>query len=158
MAADVPSTPISAAIAATTSTAAALCRTITPSDLLSAPRKPTLALVAHDAKKADMIDFTKLHKDKLSRFNLIGTGTTAGLIKTSTGLEIEACLSGPLGGDQQIGARLATGGVQLVVFLVDPLSSHPHEPDIQGLVRVCCVHGVPLALNRSSAEFFLACL
>lgn len=101
----------------------------------------TIALIAHDAKKADIVAFAHKHRDMLSKFKLVATGTTGGRINEATGLEVERMLSGPIGGDQQIGAMVATGAVHLVVFLIDPLTAAPHDPDIQGLVRVCNVVG-----------------
>jgi methylglyoxal synthase len=119
---------------------------------------PVLALIAHDEKKDEMVAFCRRHRDLLARLTLIATGTTGARIAEGTGLHVERLLSGPLGGDAQIAARAATGGVQAVVFLVDPLHAHPHEPDIQGLLRVCNVHGVPLATNLATAELVVAAL
>ena len=113
---------------------------------------PTLALIAHDEKKDEIVSFCQRHRSKLSTLKLIATGTTGQRISTATGLPVECLLSGPLGGDAQIAARVATGAVQAVFFLVDPLSAHPHEPDIQGLLRVCNVHNIPLATNQATAE------
>lgn len=111
-----------------------------------------LALIAHDAKKDDMVAFCRRHRDLLSRFPLLATGTTGARIAEATGLPVERTLSGPLGGDQQIGARVAEGRVLAVLFFQDPLTPKPHEPDIQALMRVCNVHGVPLATNPQAAE------
>ncbi len=111
-----------------------------------------LALIAHDAKKEEMVAFCRRHRELLSRFPLLATGTTGGRIEEATGLGVERVLSGPLGGDLQIGARVAEGRVLAVIFLQDPLTAKPHEPDIQALVRVCNVHGVPLATNLAAAE------
>ena len=112
---------------------------------------PTLALIAHDGKKEEMVAFCRQHRSKLAKLKLIATGTTGQRIAAATGLEIECLLSGPLGGDAQIASRAATGQVTAVFFLVDPLSAHPHEPDIQGLLRVCNVHNIPLATNQATA-------
>lgn len=111
-----------------------------------------LALIAHDAKKADMVAFCRRHQDLLARFPLLATGTTGARIAEATGLPVERVLSGPLGGDQQIGARVAEGRVLAVLFFRDPLTAQPHEPDVQALLRVCDVHGVPLATNEGAAE------
>ncbi|WP_018110730.1 methylglyoxal synthase [Thermus igniterrae] len=111
-----------------------------------------LALIAHDAKKAEMVAFCQRHRDLLARFPLLATGTTGERIAEATGLPVERVLSGPLGGDQQIGARVAEGRVLAVLFFRDPLTAQPHEPDVQALLRVCDVHGVPLATNRGAAE------
>jgi methylglyoxal synthase len=118
-------------------------------------RMPTLALVAHDEKKADMVRFCQRHREPLARLSLIATGTTGLRVMEATGLTIERVLSGPLGGDAQIAARVAAGEVAAVVFLVDPLHAHPHDPDIQGLQRVCNVHNVPLATNLATAELII---
>ncbi|MEX2215123.1 MAG: methylglyoxal synthase [Phycisphaeraceae bacterium] len=115
----------------------------------------TIALIAHDGRKDAMVAFCQRHKDRLAGFTLIGTGTTGGRISDATGLKIERLLSGPLGGDAQIAARAAVGQVQAVIFLVDPLSAHPHDPDIQGLMRVCNVHNVPMATNVATAELVI---
>lgn len=116
---------------------------------------PVVALVAHDEKKAEMVEFCRRHRDALARASLVATGTTGARIAEATGLAVERLLSGPLGGDAQIAARVATGAVQGVIFLVDPLNAHPHEPDIQGLLRVCNLHQVPLATNLATAEMLL---
>ena len=118
----------------------------------------TLALIAHDEKKNELVDFCVKHREKLAKLKLIATGTTGARIAKATGLEVECLLSGPLGGDAQIAARAATGHVNAVAFLVDPLSAHPHEPDIQGLLRVCNVHNVPLATNIATIELVVDAL
>jgi methylglyoxal synthase len=112
----------------------------------------TLALIAHDRMKDNMQTFCRRHRDTLANFELIATGTTGQRIAEATGLNVTRYLSGPLGGDAQIAARIAVGEVEAVIFLVDPLYAHPHEPDIQGLLRVCNVHNVPLATNLATAE------
>lgn len=117
---------------------------------------PTLALIAHDQKKDDLVGFCRRHREQLAALDLIATGTTGARIAEATGLKIERVLSGPMGGDAQIAARVATGGVQGVIFLLDPLSAHPHEPDIQGLMRVCNVHNVALATNLATAGLIVA--
>ena len=110
-------------------------------------RLNTIAIIAHDGKKADMIAFAMKNRELLSRFNLIGTGTTGKLIEDKVGLPVQRVLSGPLGGDVQIAARVVTGEIHAVFFFVDPLDKHPHDPDIQTLMRACNVHNVPLASN-----------
>jgi len=112
----------------------------------------TIALIAHDDKKDDMVDFARRHQPLLSRYHLIATGTTGKLIKEATELEIEPMASGPLGGDTQIAAKVVAGEVLAVIFLIDPLNAQPHEPDIQALLRVCNVHLVPLATNLGTAN------
>lgn len=114
-----------------------------------------IALIAHDNRKEKMIQFVKNHYDVLKKFELCGTGTTGKKISEATGLEVERFLSGPIGGDQQIGARVATEEIDMVIFLRDPLTAQPHEPDVSALLRVCDVHQVPLATNVTSAEILL---
>lgn len=114
-----------------------------------------IALIAHDNKKDKMIQFVKNHKEQLKDFELCGTGTTGKRINEETGLIVERFLSGPIGGDQQIGSRVATDEIDLVIFLRDPLTAQPHEPDVLALLRVCDVHQVPLATNVTSAEILL---
>lgn len=117
---------------------------------------PTLALIAHDGKKADLISFAHKHTDKLARFRLIATGTTGKMLQDQVNLDVHRHLSGPLGGDVQIAARIVEGEVYGVIFFVDPLDKHPHEPDIQTLLRACNVHNVPLATNAATARLLLA--
>jgi len=114
-----------------------------------------IALIAHDKKKAEMIEFVKEYREVLAQYELVATGTTGKLIQQETGLPVERMLSGPLGGDQQIGGRVASETIDAVIFLRDPLTAQPHEPDITALLRVCDVHNVPLATNRTSAELLL---
>ncbi len=114
-----------------------------------------IALVAHDKKKDNIVKFAVKHKDILSKHNLFSTGTTGQRIHDVTGLEITRFLSGPLGGDQQIGALIANEEVDLVIFLRDPLTSQPHEPDVQALLRLCDVHKIPMASNITTAELLL---
>ena len=114
-----------------------------------------IALIAHDKKKEDMINFAVAYKDILKKHHLCATGTTGKLIADETGLDIHRFLSGPLGGDQQIGARVAYNKIDLVIFLRDPLTAQPHEPDISALLRLCDVHNIPLATNLASGEALL---
>lgn len=111
-----------------------------------------IALIAHDRKKDDMVALCRSHFEVLSQFDLVGTGTTARIVSEATGLNVHAMQSGPYGGDQQIGAQVASGEIDAVLFLRDPLTAQPHEPDITALLRVCDVHGVPVATNVAAAE------
>ena len=111
-----------------------------------------IALVAHNGRKDQMVQFAGQHLTVLSRFQIVATSTTGGLLEDHLGLTVHRCLSGPLGGDLQIGAMVAEGTVAAVIFLRDPLTAHPHEPDIHMLLRQCDVHGVPLATNVATAE------
>jgi methylglyoxal synthase len=115
----------------------------------------TLALIAHDRMKDDLESFCLRHRDRLTGFDLVATATTGERVARAAGLRVSCVLSGPQGGDAQIAARVAAGEVTAVIFLVDPLHAHPHEPDIQGLLRVCNVHNVPLATNLASAELLI---
>ena len=114
-----------------------------------------IALIAHDKKKNKMIDLAIKYKDVLKKHNLFATGTTGTLIMGETGLNINRMKSGPLGGDQQIGAMIAANEIDLVVFLRDPLTAQPHEPDVSALLRLCDVQNIPLATNVHSAEIML---
>jgi methylglyoxal synthase len=114
-----------------------------------------IALIAHDRKKDDMVALANGFATALSSCTLMATGTTGGRLQNEVGLTVECLLSGPLGGDLQIGARLAEGGVDAVIFLRDPMTPQPHEPDINALVRACDVHNIPCATNVSSARLLL---
>jgi|SRR5690606_34055580 len=114
----------------------------------------TIALIAHDGKKPEMVAFVKDNYEKLSRINLVATGTTGGYI-LETGLEVNRKLSGPNGGDAQIAAMTAEGEINGIIFFRDPLGKHPHEPDIQMLMRICDVHNTPIATNPASGKMIL---
>ena len=117
-----------------------------------------IALIAHDKKKSDIIEIAKTYKDVLAGHELYATGTTGTLIMGETGLPIHRMKSGPLGGDQQIGAMLANGELDLIIFLRDPLTAQPHEPDVSALLRLGDVQKIPLATNSSSAVIMLEAL
>ena len=117
-----------------------------------------IALIAHDEKKESLVAFVKKHRDKLSKYEIVATNTTGTNIEHATGLRVWKMLSGPLGGDLQIGAMIAEDKISAVIFLRDPLTAHPHEPDINALLKVCDTHDVPLATNLSTAEMILECL
>lgn len=114
-----------------------------------------IALIAHDKKKNKMIELAKKYKDVLARHELFATGTTGTLIMGETGLSITRMKSGPLGGDQQIGSMIANGELDLVIFLRDPLTAQPHEPDVSALLRLCDVMNIPLATNLASSRIML---
>jgi methylglyoxal synthase len=116
----------------------------------------TIALIAHDGKKADMVAFATFNRDRLRNLNLIATATTGRLLVEKVGLEVECLFSGPYGGDAQIAARVAQGEVDAVFFFVDPLDKHPHDPDIQTLLRACNVHNVPIATNVAMADLIIS--
>lgn len=119
-------------------------------------KRKTLALIAHDGKKTDVLAFAMEHKDVLARYKLIATNTTGQLLTDKTGLSIQQMLSGPIGGDAQIAAAVAQGEIEAVFFFVDPLGKHPHDPDIQTLLRICNVHNVPLATNTATARYIIS--
>ena len=114
-----------------------------------------IALIAHDKKKDQIIKFSVRHKEILEQQEIFATGTTGQRIIDVTGLPVHRFMSGPLGGDQQIGSLIAQDEMDLVIFLRDPLTAQPHEPDVQALLRLCDVHQVPLATNITSAEILL---
>ena len=118
--------------------------------------RKTLALIAHDGKKADMVAFALEYKVVLARYNLVATRTTGQLLHQKCGLDIHEMLSGPMGGDAQIAAQVAEGKIEAVFFFVDPLTANPHDPDIQGLLRICNVHDVPLATNPATASYIIS--
>ncbi|MBQ9798134.1 MAG: methylglyoxal synthase [Clostridia bacterium] len=114
-----------------------------------------IALIAHDKKKEDMIRLAVKYREALAPHELFATGTTGTMVMGETGLKITRMKSGPLGGDQQIGSMIAEGKLDLVVFLRDPLTAQPHEPDVSALLRLCDVQNIPLATNVKSAEIML---
>ena len=118
-------------------------------------KKKTIALIAHDNKKHDIVNWAIANKETLSEFNLCGTGTTAGLISEATGLKVKKYLSGPLGGDLQIGAKAAEGDIDMIIFFWDPLSSQPHDPDVKALLRIAVVYDIPIATNRATANLLI---
>ncbi|MBQ7227854.1 MAG: methylglyoxal synthase [Clostridia bacterium] len=115
----------------------------------------TIALIAHDNKKQEMIEWAKANKTTLSQYELCGTGTTAKLVSESTGLTVKRYLSGPLGGDQQIGAKIAEGEIEAVIFFWDPLQAQPHDPDVKALLRIAVVYDIPIATNKATADYVI---
>lgn len=114
-----------------------------------------IALISHDKKKPEMIEFAKKNEKILSDFRLVATGTTGTRIMENTNLKIKLFKSGPLGGDQQIGALIPEGKIDMIIFFRDPLTAQPHEPDISALLRPCDVYKIPLATNESTATYLL---
>ena len=114
-----------------------------------------IALIAHDNKKAEMVAWSMKNRELLARYELCGTGTTAKLVAESTGLEVYRYLSGPLGGDQQICAKIAEGQIDFVIFFWDPLSMQPHDPDVKALLRIAALYDVPIATNKATADFVM---
>lgn len=118
----------------------------------------TIALIAHDNLKSSMVDWAQTHKSTLAKFNLVATGTTGKKIEEATGLPITKYKSGPLGGDQQIGAGIAEGRVDLVIFFWDPLAPHPHDVDVKALLRIAVVYDIPMACNLATASLLVRSL
>lgn len=118
--------------------------------------KKKIALVAHDNKKQDLFEWAKFNRDLLAQHDLYATGTTGTLIEEELGLAVVKLESGPLGGDQQIGAKISEGDIDFVIFFWDPLESLPHDPDIKALLRIAVVWNVPVACNRASADFMIS--
>ena len=118
-------------------------------------KKKTIALIAHDNKKAAIVNWALKNKATLEKFELCGTGTTAKLIAEATDLKVKRYLSGPLGGDQQIGAKVAEKKIDMVIFFWDPLESQPHDPDVKALLRISVVYDIPIATNRATADYVI---
>jgi methylglyoxal synthase len=115
-----------------------------------------IALIAHDNRKADLLDWARYNRQTLAQHHLSGTGTTGGLLARELDLEIIRFRSGPLGGDQQIGAAIAEGRIDLVIFFWDPLEPQPHDVDVKALLRIAVVYNIPMACNRATADFLLS--
>ena len=118
-------------------------------------QKKNIALIAHDNEKQKLIAWCKEHKTKLEKHNLYGTGTTSRMITDQTGLTVKGYNSGPLGGDQQIGAKIVEGVIDFVIFFSDPLTAQPHDPDVKALLRIAVVYDIPIANNLATADFML---
>ena len=118
-------------------------------------KQKNIALIAHDQKKRELIDWCQEHREVLAKHFLCGTGTTARMITDSTGLPVKGYKSGPLGGDQQIGAKIVEGKIDFVIFFSDPLTAQPHDPDVKALLRIAQVYDIPIANNKASADFMI---
>jgi methylglyoxal synthase len=115
-----------------------------------------IALIAHDNRKRDLVEWARFNRDLLAAHDLSATGTTGALLARELDLEISRVRSGPLGGDQQVGARIAEGGLDLLIFFWDPLEPHPHDVDVKALLRIAVVYNIPVACNRASADFMIS--
>jgi methylglyoxal synthase len=118
--------------------------------------RKNIALIAHDNRKPDLLEWARFNRGTLARHDLYATGTTGALLATELDLPVHRFLSGPLGGDQQVGAAIAEGRIDFVVFFWDPLEPHPHDVDVKALVRIAVVYDVPIACNRATADFVLS--
>ena len=127
---------------------------LTPVDRV--PVRKRVALIAHDNRKSDLLAWARFNRDTLAEHELYATGTTGGLISDELALPVNRFLSGPFGGDQQVGAAIAEGRIDLVIFFSDPLAAHPHDVDVKALLRIAVLYDVPIACNRATADFVLS--
>ncbi len=123
--------------------------------MITMPKTKRIGLVAHDNCKTDMVDWVRHNREILSRHHLFGTGTTGKKITEELDLPVNLFLSGPLGGDQQLGAAIAEKKLDMLIFFWDPLNAHPHDVDVKALLRIAALYNIPMACNRSSADFFI---
>jgi methylglyoxal synthase len=125
-------------------------------EIIKMDTRKNIVIIAHDNMKSVLIDWAIKNKERLGAHNLCGTGTTAKLISNSTGLPVEAFKSGPLGGDQQVGSRIAEGIIDFMFFFWDPLEAQPHDPDVKALLRIAVLYDIPVATNQATADFLIS--
>jgi methylglyoxal synthase len=128
----------------------------TPIRQVTMGARKRIVLIGHDNRKHDLLEWARFNRGTLEHHELYGTGTTGELLATELGLDVHRFLSGPLGGDQQVGAGIAEGRIDLVIFFWDPLQSQPHDVDVKALLRIAVVHNTPIACNRATADFILS--
>ncbi len=127
-----------------------------PQHTLAMPARKRITMIAHDNQKTDLLEWARYNRGTLSAHELFATGTTGGLLADELGLPITRFQTGPLGGDQQVGAAIVEGKLDLVIFFWDPLAPHPHDVDVKALLRIAAVYNIPIACNRASADFMLS--
>ncbi len=127
-----------------------------PYERVAMSSRKRIALIAHDSRKDDLLEWVGYNRAVLAEHDLCATGTTGALVASRWGLPVARFKSGPLGGDQQIGAKIAAGEIDVLVFFWDPLEPHPHEPDVRALLRVAVLYNIPIACNRATADFIVA--
>lgn len=125
-------------------------------EIRTLPPKKKIALVAHDGRKPDLLEWVAYNRGTLSEHLLFGTGTTGMLISEKTGLPVHKFKSGPLGGDQQLGAKISEGDIDMLIFFWDPLTAQPHDPDVKALLRLAVLYNIPTASNRATADFLIS--